>query len=366
MFEKMKPSILHRDLVIGNTLANDVLDLNWSNLVIPKNTAELRLSVVELDSFFAMTTLFEYGRSPGFISREMEKKLEKFSLSFSHQMSTPSKSDPFGEGEPIWSGVFPKDTRAVRIQLSKRASKLDGKYLGFSLIACDEGGVAQGQARMIIQFAHTPYFSCSPTSSANFIRNESFRWPLSTLEKFKKIPCPDIKAVVNKYNEVYFSMILISSSPYDWDSVNKIKDDCYCFEYDNKAYLISKEFWLLYEIMLDSKKGEAGKNSHEQDKSNLAVTLLENKLEDIWNNRYFYKVESIPAAVLNWESVPNADSYSVKRFSRLRNCLRPIARELKTTTCEDLDYNDAVYYELDTGTSSYKYECEPLQPQIVI
>lgn len=361
MDEKEKLPRLNRNLVINNTLFNDVLDLMWIRLAVPEDTSELRLSIVKLDFRFAWPILQQYIHDPVF--HHVPDDINHFP--FPGRMILPITSDPFSKGEPIWSGVFPKDTRAVRIQLSKRASELDGEYLGFTLNSCDESGVVRGQALMVIKFVHTPYFSCSPTSSAaNFIRNDSFRWPLSMLEKFNKIPCSDIKTVVDKYKAVYFAMSLISSSPYDWDSTNKIKDDCYCFEYDNNAYLISKEFWLLYEILLDSKKGRANENLSDQ--SNLAVKLLENQLDDIWNKRYFYKLESIPAAVLKWENVLNAVSYSVKRFSRKRNCLCPIVKDQKTTTCEDLDYNDAKYYELDTGTSVYKYDCEPFQPLIVV
>lgn len=361
---KKKFPQLNNNLVVDNSLFNDVLDINWSNWAIFQIFSEFRLSVVKLDPAFAWGTI----RQNIFGHNDLHIPVKIPPANFPHHEFTPPvTSDPFSDGEPIWSKVFSKDTRTVRIQLSKRAAELDGEYLGFTLKACDEVGSVLYQALMIIKFVHTPSFSCSPTSSsANYIRNESFRWPLSMLEKFNKIPCSDIKSVVNKYKEVYFAMSLISSSPYDWDSSNKIKDDCYCFEYDNKAYLISKEFWLLYEILLDSKKGQADENLHDQNKSNLAVKLLENQLEDIWNRKYFYKVESIPAAVLKWESIPNAVSYGVKRYSKRRNCLCPVAKGLKIPTCEDLDWNDAVHYEVDTGTSVYKYECASSVSPIVV
>ncbi len=365
MVQKKQLPKLNFNLVIDNTLFNDMLDLQWIKWDTPENISKFRLSIVKLNSTFAKLTLKENSRPDFHVPKTPLPDI--LHIPIPRQFPLPTISDPFSDGEPIWSKEFPKNTKAVRINLSKRALELDGEYLGFTLNQCDKKGIAQGQALMIIKFAHTPYFSCSPTSSAaNIIRNESFRWPLSTLEKFNKIPCSDIKTVVNKYKAVYFAMSLISSSPYDWDSVNKIKDDCYCFEYDNNAYLISKEFWLLYEIYLDSKKGQADENTHDQNKSNLAVTLLENKLEDIWNKRYFYKVESIPAAVLKWENIPNAVSYSVKRFSKKRNCLFPIVKDQRTTTCEDLDYNDAKYYELDTGTKVYRYDCTSSLTPIVV
>lgn len=362
---KKKFPKLNFNLVIDNTLFNDMLDLQWIKWDTPENISKFRLGIVKLNSTFAKLTLKENSRPDFHVPKTPLPDI--LHIPIPRQFPLPTISDPFSDGEPIWSKVFSKDTRTVRIQLSKRAAELDGEYLGFTLKACDEVGSVLYQALMIIKFVHTPSFSCSPTSSsANYIRNESFRWPLSMLEKFNKIPCSDIKSVVNKYKEVYFAMSLISSSPYDWDSSNKIKDDCYCFEYDNKAYLISKEFWLLYEILLDSKKGQADENLHDQNKSNLAVKLLENQLEDIWNRKYFYKVESIPAAVLKWESIPNAVSYGVKRYSKRRNCLCPVAKGLKIPTCEDLDWNDAVHYEVDTGTSVYKYECASSVSPIVV
>lgn len=363
MVEKQKRPKLNLNLVVDNTLFNDVLDVKWYNTSLIEewgwgggirlpptmNTSEFRLRVVKLDSTLVMPILLN-----------IQKPEETI-----HPIGSLITSNIFGNGEPIWSGVFLGDTSAVRIQLSKRASELDGEYLGFTLSSCDERGSVRNLASTIIRFKHTPFFSCSPTSSAaDFTRNDSFRWPLSMLEKFNKIPCSDIKTVVDKYKAVYFAMSLISSSPYDWDSANKIKDDCYCFEYNNNAYLISKEFWLLYEILLDSKKGQADENLGDQ--SNLAVKLLENQLEDIWNKRYFYELKSIPAAVLKWENVPNAVSCSVRRFSKKRNCLCPIIKDQGAMTCEDLDYRDTIYYELDTGTSVYKYYCEENQHLIVV
>ena len=378
MVEKQKLPKLDFNLVVDNTLFNDVLEVNWSKwnnsslkevlgdgfeLPPTKNTSEFRLSVVKLDSALARLILRLY--SQNIINSHHNSNIIHKPEEDLHPVHYPITSDPFSIGEPIWSGVFPGDTSAVRIQLSERASELDGKYLGFILKFCKERGSVGKQALMIIKFEHTPYFSCSPTSSAaDFTRNDSFRWPLSMLEKFNKIPCSDIKTVVDKYKAVYFAMSLISSSPYDWDSANKIKDDCYCFEYNNNAYLISKEFWLLYEILLDSKKGQADENLGDQ--SNLAVKLLENQLEDIWNKRYFYELKSIPAAVLKWENVPNAVSCSVRRFSKKRNCLCPIIKDQGAMTCEDLDYRDTIYYELDTGTSVYKYYCEENQHLIVV
>ena len=380
MVEKQKLPKLDFNLVVDNTLFNDVLEVNWSKwnnsslkevlgdgfeLPPTKNTSEFRLSVVKLDSALARLILRQ--NSPNIINSHHNSNIFPKPEEDLHPVHYPITSDPFSIGEPIWSGVFPGDSSAVRIQLSERASELDGKYLGFILKFCKERGSVGKQALMIIRFKHTPYFSCSPTSSAaNFIRKESFRWPLSMLEKFNKIPCLDIKTVVNEYKAVYFAMSLISSSPYDWDSTNKIKDDCYCFEYDNNAYLISKEFWLLYEIMLDTKNSQTDEKLHDQGMSNLAVKLLEDQLEDIWNRKYFYKVESIPAAVLKWESFPNADSYSVQRFSKKRDCLCPIVKNQKATTCEDLNYNDTIHYELNTGTKVYKYECAPSLSPIVV
>ena len=368
---------LNDNLVIDNTLSNDVLDINWSNWTTATSTSKFKLNIVKLESRFARHALMQHIRNEYHFHNSEEILTDTFQpsiISEPHFDARPAIPDfnrpeknPFENGTPVWSKEFSKDTRAVRIQLSKCAAELDGEFLGFTLKSCDECDLVRDQAQMIILFAHTPYFSCSPTSSAaNFIRKESFRWPLSMLEKFNKIPCSDIKTVVNDYKAVYFAMSLISSSPYDWDSTNKIKDDCYCFEYDNNAYLISKEFWLLYEIMLDTKNSQTDEKLHDQGWSNLAVKLLEDQLEDIWNRKYFYKVESIPAAVLKWESFPNADSYSVQRFSKKRDCLCPIVKNQKATTCEDLNYNDTIHYELNTGTKVYKYECAPSLSPIVV
>lgn len=371
-------------LEIKQESLNDILEVNWSAWSQPGNTSKFQLCVMRPAS----------------------------------QSSGDMNSNEFSKNNPILLRDFPKSTTKIRIQLTKYASELDSCKVGFALYALDSKGCQIGTVLAKSTFAHTPYFSCRTTnSSVNFIKGEQFRWDLSIIEKFKMISYPDMKTVLDKYKKVSIAMSLISSSPYTSIAANKMKDDCCCFEYNNEAYLMPKEFWLLYNILLnakgvskdlkslnlqDSAKLAEIKTKYSQvslngndlsmpslnkllhddstlsneeflelkksglNEINIITSLLEVELNEIWSKKFFYKLESTEAATLEWNRIPGVESYNLKRYSSSWDFPIPLCENLKATTYQDPSFRDAKGYLLEAGKKTYQYDCKVSPSPIVV
>ena len=371
-------------LKIKQESLNDILEVNWSTWSLPGYTSKFQLCVMRPAS----------------------------------QSSGNTNSNEFSKKNPILLQDFPQNTTKIRIQLTKYVSELDSREVGFALYALDSRGNQIGTQLAKNKFTHTPYFSCKTTmSSVNFIKGEQFRWDLSIIENFKMISYPDMKTVLDKYKKATIAMSLISSSPYTTIAANKMKDDCYCFEYNNQAYLMPKEFWLIYNILLnakgvskdlkslnlkDSAKLAEIKTKYDQvclnsknqsmislnklmqsnstlskdeflklknsglSEINIIITLLEAELSEIWSKKFFYKLEASTAASLEWDHIPGVESYNLKRCSHSWNAPLPLCENLKTTTYQDPDYKDADGYLLEAGGRNYQYDCKALPTPIVV
>lgn len=371
-------------LEIKQESLNDILEVNWSAWSQPGNTSKFQLCVMRPVS----------------------------------QSSSDSNSNEFSKNNPILLQDFSKSTTKIRIQLTKYATELDSRNLGFALYALDNKGSQVGTVLAKSAFAHTPYFSCKTTlSSVNFIKGEQFRWNLSIIEKFKMISYPDMKALLDKYKKVSIAMSLISSSPYSNIAANKMKDDCCCFEYNDEAYLMPKEFWLLYNILLnakgvsknlkclnlqDSVKLAEIKTKYSQvclngndfsmpslnklvhgvstlsneeflelkksglNEINIIITLLEAELSEIWSKKFFYELKSAEAATLEWDHIPGVESYNLKRCSHRLDFPISLCVNLKATTYQDSNYADADGYLLEAGEKKYQYVCKASPSPIVV
>lgn len=359
---------------------NDILEVNWSAWNQPGNTSKFQLYVMK--------------------------------------PVNNTSTNEFKKKDPILLQDFSKNTTKIRIKLTKYASELDSRTVGFALYALDNKGSLIGTLLAKKEFAHTPYFSCKTTmSSVIFLKSEDHRWKLSIIERFKIISYPDMKAILDKYKNTFIAMSLISSSPYSNTIANKMKDDCYCFEYDNQAYLMPKEFWLLYKILLNTievsndlkslklkestKLAEIRKKFNEiclksmtQSTSSLnkllqsysslknedfqklknsglnevktIITLLTAELSDIWSKKVFYKLEAANAATLEWDQIPGVTSYNLKRCSHSWGTPIPLWENLKATTYQDPSYDDADGYLLEAGGKKYLYDCKASPAPIVV
>ena len=344
--------------------------------------------------------------------------ISKFQLCVMRPASGDTNSNEFSKNNPILLRDFPKDTTKIRIQLTKYASELDSRKVGFALYALDGKGGLIGTQLAKTDFFNTPYFSCRTTmSSVDFTKGERYRWDLSIIENFKMISYPDMKSVLDKYKEVFIAMSLISSSPYTPIVANKMKDDCYCFEYEDRAYLMPKEFWLIFNIFLNAKgvskdlkklnlqdsaklaeirtkysqvclngcnqsmpslnKLVQGVSSLSNEKFlelkknglseiNIVTTLLEAELNEIWSKKFFYKLEPSNAATLEWDRIPGVESYNLKRCSHSWSYPIPLCENLKATTYQDPDYGDADGYLLEAGEKKYQYVCNASPAPIVV
>jgi len=363
---------------------NDILEVNWSMWSKPGNISKFQLYVMRPAS----------------------------------QSNSKTGTNEFNKKNPILLHDFSKETTKIRIQLTKYASELDSRTVGFALYALDNKGGIIGTMLAKKEFAHTPYFSCRTTmSSVDYRKGEQFRWNLSIIENFKMISYPDMKAVLDKYKDTFIAMSLVSSSCYTPVVANKMKDDCYCFEYNNQAYLMPKEFWLLYNMFLNTKgvskdlkslklqdptvlaeiktkynqvclisknqptpalnkllQSKSTLNNEEfiklknscLDEINIIITLVEAELSDIWSKKFFYKLKPSNAAMLEWDQIPGVSSYNIKRCSHSWGYPIPLWENLKATSLQDPDYEDADGYLLEAGGRKYQYDCKASPTPIVV